>query len=242
MTNQQFVSSIWGDLKATNIDMWLSPKFILSKGKDISGDFMKKDNEARRIWKLQEGWYPLECLQMREVPVTECAELDTYVCQKLMKSLDKIPTTFSSRYGNFIKYVSSVNFGVFYEPKSPKEWKAIQKREFQDKTKRYYFFIDNYLYIPIDKKDPIQSPESIRLEALFRDQIDAARLNLKNSDCSNCDRCLTPLDFQFVCPEYLLDDVKKELLKQLSGIYLQVKEDSLPNMNPLEPTNPTKIG
>jgi hypothetical protein len=240
MTQRQFVADIMENIKAINLDDWVSPKFIISEAKTILADFIKKDNDTKKhLYRLSEGWSEIPCLKMTEVPVTECSDIDVKICQKLMKSVDVIPDTYSFIYGNIIKTVSSVNYMNFYDPTTPRQWAAIQKRQYKDKNKHYYFFVNGYIYIPIPKGS-IFGVEEIRMEAYFKDKYDVYQFNLKHGNCESCkNECPKALDFDFVIPFYLENDVKKELLNRLSNIYLKVNPDSYPdlNQNPANHTN-----
>jgi len=227
--NRQLVSSIWNDLKALNIDDYISPQFIVQKAIDIAGDFIKKENDSRRIYKLSEGWNEIECMNMMEVPITTCPELNHYVCKRLMRTVDKVPETYSTRYGNLIQHVASVNMGQFYDPISARQYTAIMNRQFVDYRKKYYFFINGYIYIPDS------NVEVIRINAYFKKPWEVAQVTLNN--CEDCDipECIpSPLDFEFVCPDYLYNSVKQEIIKQLREVYLQIQPDQFPNIDGLE--------
>jgi len=240
MTIKQFISNIQNDANSLNPDAFLSPKWIYYKAMTIANDFVAKSNTATKgLYKLQEGWSSVECLDMEEVPITSCGEIDTYICEKLMKSKFPIPSTFTSRFGNVIKYVSSNNFGNFYDPTTPRTWKAIQKREFKDRTKRYYWFSDNYLYIPIPKGETI-TPESIRFEAWLIEPWKGKILSAE-SKCG-CDGipCINPLEEEMPIPAQLVNDVSLELYKQLQAMYLRIPKDDYPNISQ-EKTNDQDI-
>lgn len=226
ITNRQFISDITNDIKALSIDDFVSPKFIFNKGVAIVEDFIKKDENFQLI-NLTEGWKEAECIQMQEVPVTQC-DLDTMICAKLMRSKCRIPDTYSMKNRKLIRTVASVNFSNFYEPTTPKGWRSIQKR--RDKSnKKYFFWIDGYIFIPVAKADAISSPDQIRIEAYFQKPWEVDSMN--GCSCNKNTECVKPLDYNFVCPNYLLNDVKKETVKQLSQVYLQVKTDTNPDLN-----------
>lgn len=241
MIIRQYISDITNQTKQYSMDSYISPKFIYSETINIISDFLKKDHEAKRkLQKLSEGWSEIKCLNLVEVDVVECAELDIRMCEKLMRSKDRLPDTFSYSFGNIIKHVASINFSSFYDPVTPRQWNAIQKREFRDPNKYYYFFIDGYIYIPVPKKQVI-NVEALRVDAYFISKYEVDVFNLTNSECIDCqkDKCLSPLDYELVCPGYLLNDVKKELLNRLGSLFLKVQTDQYPNMsnNPSDYTN-----
>jgi hypothetical protein len=235
MTIKQFISDVMNDLRTQNIDDFISPKFIYYKSTDIISDFMKKDNTVnRRLTRLSEGWKSIECLDMEEVPLIECCEVDALSCEKLMKSKYAIPNTFTSSFGNIIEFVSSPNLGSFYDPTTPRVWQTIQKRKDKDKKKKYYFIIDNFLYIPIPKGE-LGTPESIRLKAWFIEPWKAEDLNAQLQCKDNY--CTDIYGSQMPVPEYMRNSVTVELLNQLRQIYLQVRPDNYPNLNTEDKTN-----
>ena len=226
ITNRQFISDITNDIKALSIDDFVSPKFIFNKGVAIVEDFIKKDENFQLI-NLTEGWKEAECIQMQEVPVTQC-DLDTMICAKLMRSKCRIPDTYSMKNRKLIRTVASVNFSNFYEPTTPKGWRSIQKR--RDKSnKKYFFWIDGYIFIPVAKGDAISSPDQIRIEAYFQKPWEVDSMN--GCSCNKNTECVKPLDYNFVCPNYLLNAVKLETTKQLAQVYLKVQQDTNPDLN-----------
>jgi hypothetical protein len=226
MTNRQLISETWNDLRAISVDDYLPPQFVISKAIDIAADYIKKENDSRRVYKLQEGWKVINCLNLIDVPITSCEALDTYVCKRLQRTKYRLPSTFSTRYGNLIKYVSSVNLETYYEPIFPKQWRAIQNRQYVDFRKKYYFFIDGYIYIPNS------DVETITIEAYFKKPwlVDS----LIQDECESCDvpDCIdSPLDYEFVCPEYLLHNVKQQLITELASVYGKFVKDSNPDLD-----------
>jgi len=238
MTCRQFYSDTSTMLKSSTYDGWISPKWVVSEARAIVGDFIKKDSDAKR--KLQmtsEGWGNIPCLPLEEVPVIQCPNIDVRICDKMMRSKEPLPETYSNTFGNIIKSVSSVNFSSFYTPTIPSKWNSIQKRRDVDKNKNYYFFIDGYIYIPI-KKGNTQGIEEISIEAYFIDKYEVYLFNQKFTECKTCKiDCKSPLDFQLVCPSYLVNDVKKELLNKLAGIYKKINSDEYPNLERNDLTN-----
>jgi len=241
MLVSQWISDILTMMRAESLDDFISPRFIVSETRSIIADFIKKDNDAKKkLARLSEGWSVLPCVKMVEVPVSECTDVEVRLCQKLMRSEQILPSTYTFTHGDIIKGISSINLSSFEDPVTPRQWNAIQKREYVDKNKYYYFFRNGYLYIPIPKKD-IYAPEEVTIEAYFKDKYEVDIFNTFESPCANCPQpeetvCKRPVDYQLVCPFYLENDVKKELINRLAKVYKSITPDSNPDLNEVDKT------
>lgn len=239
MTYRQFINDIQTEIKQISADSYIPPRFVYYETINVVADFLKKDQDAKRkLQRLAEGWTELQGIDLEEVPTISCPDVDVRLCDRMMKSTKRLPATYTYSFGNIIKHVASPNFSYFFEPVTPRQWNAIQKRQYKDKNKYYYFFIDGFLYIPVPKKIdlPIQQ---VRMEAYFIDKHEV-ELFKKDSDCYDCrdvDACKSPMDYDVVAPFYLLNDVKKELLNRLTKIYVAITEDQYPNLNAGDKTN-----
>jgi len=240
ITWRQFISDIQTNLKSITADGYTPPRFIYSETQKIIADFIRKDQDAKKkLAKVSEGWTDLDCIDLEEIDVIQCSDIDVTLCDKVMKSTKRLPNIHTYSYGNVIKHVSSINFSYFFEPITPRYWNNIQKRKYKDKNKYYYYIIDNYLYIPVPKT--VQLPvEKVRMEAYFIDKYEVDVFK-SIAECKSCKKpkevCKSPLDYEVVIPNYLLSDVKKELLNQLAFVYLKTKQDNYANMNDIDITN-----
>lgn len=237
-TIRQFVSDIQASIRAVSQDAFVPPQFIYSEGKSIIAAFLKSDNDAKKkLTKLAYGWTEIPCINLEEIPVIQCAEIDVTLCDKMLKSTKKIPEIYTYTYGNIVKHVASVNFSYFFDPTTPRQWNSIQKRRYKDKNKYYYFIIDNYLYLPVPKGTDLPI-EALRMEAYFVEK-KAVEVFNNSKDCPSCpfEDCISTLDYELVIAPYLLNDVKKELLNRLFNTYLRLSSDEYPNMNNLDKTN-----
>lgn len=241
MIIREYISDITNSLRANNLDSYIPAKWLFYKTQNIISDFLKKDNSnSKLIYKLSQGWAELGCVQMREVPITSC---DVGVnCSKLMKSLHKLPTIYETKFGSLIRSMSSVDYSNTYDNIfTAKLWKNTQSREY--KIKKYFFIQDGYLYIPIPKGE-IGTPEIVRLDCYPVSLYDVDNFN-NIQECGSCKpnslNCKSPLDYELVCPDYLINDVKKELLNQILSSYGRVQNDDLPNLNKNEITNPKNL-
>ncbi len=225
MTIREFISSINNQVDGLSIDQFTSPKFIYKQAQSIIADFLKKDVQSNLlIYKLVEGWTEIPCQEMMEVPTISC---DVGIaCAKLMRSKLQLPEIYSSKTGAIIKTIMSIDFGTEYTNCfSPSNWKAIQNRK--DKSGRYFFFLNGYLYIPIVKGNQ-SSPQKVRIEAYFKDKYEVA--NYITNSCEECKRdCTKHLDYEMVIPYYLENDLKKELVNQILNSDKRLPDDTYPN-------------
>lgn len=242
MQVKQFISDVQTSIKAISADSYIPSRFIFYEAQNIISDFLKKDNDAKRkLGRLADGWSELECVELEEIPVIQCGDIDVRLCDKLMKSVHKIPEIYSFSYGNIINHVASINFSYFFDPVNPRQWNNIQKRQYKDKNKYYYFILNNYIYIPVPKGVDLPI-EILRIKAFFMDQSKVEEFkNLK--DCKDCNKnnCKSPLDYDMTIPSYLINDVKKELINRLASVYLKIKPDEYPNLNTVDVTNAKDI-
>jgi len=234
MLVKEFVSDIQTSIRAVSSDAFVPPRYIYSEAKSIISDFLRKSNDAnKKLARIMFGWSEIDCIKLEEIPVIHCGDIDVRLCDKVMKSTKRLPDSYTYTYGNIIKHVASVNFSFFFTPTNPQQWNNIQKRQYKDKNKYYYYIIDNYLYIPIPKGVDLPV-EVVRMEAYFTDkwEVDNFKLLTECGDCKQVDNCKSPLDYEMVIAPYLTNDVKKELLRRLFETYLRLSPDSYPNMSP----------
>lgn len=232
-TWKQFISDIQTSIKAISSDSFIPPRYIYSETQTILADYIKKDNDSKKkLTRISDGWSELECIDLEEIDVIQCADINVRMCNKMMKSLHPIPEIYTYSYGDIIEYVASPNFSYFFTPITPREWGNIQKQKYKNKNKYYYFIIDRYLYLPVPKE--IDLPiETLRMKAYFKDKKETEKFsNLKScGDCPKPDGCKSVLDYDVVMPSYLENDVKKELLNRIANIYLKISLDEYPNLN-----------
>lgn len=238
MTVRSFLSDISNSLKSLNLDQFIPPKWLYLKSQSVIANFLAKDNNSnKQLFKQNSGWASLECVEMKEVDVTTC-NISLNLCQKLMRSKHPLPNFYETKYGSLIRQVTSLDYSTSYDNVfSPRLWEATQKREF--KSKKYFFIIDNFIYIPIPKGDSVSSPTQITLQGYFRNLKDVVEFN----NIKECDSCSDPkpicksiLEYEMVIPTYLEDDVKKEVVLQVLNTYGRINKDEYSNLNSLDLT------
>lgn len=241
MTFRQFISNLLISSKSITSDGFIPPKFIYNETLLAISNLIKQDKDARRaFWRNTDffGWQRLPKIELEEVPVSEgvaCGYTGEYT---ILKSVKKIPSINMYVYGSIIKYVSSINFGIFFDPTTPRQFNSIQKRKYKDKTKRYYFISDNYLYILLEKNEHFPL-KVVTMEAFFKN---VQEVVLFNKGCDDdVDLCKSPLDYEVPAPDYLLSNIEQMVLQTIRNYYLSTPTDEYHNLNKNDITNQRDI-
>ena len=228
---REVISEVRIDLRANNIDDWLPSAYIHSKLIDATSLFVKREADDKRLQRYPDLWVTIECLEMEEVDLIQCCDLDIPKCKTVMRSKKKLPNAFSTRFGYVLK-VSSVDYDRDYLPTTPREYKYITNREFVDKSKRYYWIENGHLSIPGSLV------QNVRVRGMFLNKAEALKFNA----CGNLDGgCINFLDQDFVAPEHLLKNIKDAVVMSILNSYKQLQADELPNLNSNEKTNQQKL-
>lgn len=230
-TVREVISEVRIDLRANNIDEWVPSKYLHSKLQDAASLFIKREADDKRLQKYMDLWVTIDCLEMEEVPLIQCCDLDIPNCKTVMRSKKKLPDVYSTRYG-YVLTVSSVDYGRNYTATTPREYQYILNREFVDKSKRYFWIENGHLIIPGSMV------QNVRVRGMFLNKAEAVRFNVCGDDSTGC---VNLLDQEFVAPEHLLKNIKDATVAAILNSYKQLQQDELPNLNSNEKTNPQGI-
>lgn len=228
MTVREAISEVRNDLRAVGIDVWIPGKYIHSKLISKAILFIKRESDDKRIFRYTNLWTPV-CLDMIEDDIINCCNIPIPGCTKVMRSKNKIPEIYTTRFGYLGNTVTD-DFGKDYTPTTPQQYKYTKSREFKDRSKRYCWIANDYLIIP----DSMVS--NVTLSAMFINKADALKI-----DCRYTDSCIKVIDEDFVAPAHLWDDIKKATVIDIAQIYEKIQPDELTNLNSLEKTNPAKL-
>lgn len=225
-TVRQVISEVRTDTRLGSIDEWLPSAYIHSKLIGYAGVFIKRDAEKRAMNVFSDIWTVIECLEMEEIDLIQCCDIDIPNCKTVMRSKKELPKAFETWTG-YLLSVSSVDYGTDYLYTTPRGYKYTVNREFVDKSKRYYWIENKRLIIPGSMV------ERVRVKGMFTNKALAVRMNCASEE----DACINFLDQQFVAPEYLLQNIKDaavlSILKSVKGL----PQDEFPNLNSNEKTN-----
>jgi hypothetical protein len=201
------------------MDTKIAARAIWNKYVFNLASILKQVNETKRVWKSSDVWQKIYCIDMEKVKAVDCPELAPLVNEYIAKSKQKIPTTYTSAAGDMLRDLNSTYpYGKQYRLVTPKEYRAIRQREFQDPQFGYAFIIDNYLYVPDSEI------EKVTITGAFTNP---KEVGLLNGD----DPCKPLLDYNFYCPEYLVKTIHDMVLQDLAGVEQKIVKDEDPDLN-----------
>lgn len=228
ITNRQIISDIVNDLRALDLDDRVSKKYILSKLRNYAALFIKRDADTRRLLNIAEIWTDVPCVELCEMPLVDCCNIDIPNCKTVMRSRYKIPEVLQTLYKELLQVFNPIYTKEFIAT-TPQQYKNIITREFVDKRLKYYWLSNGYLVVP----DAMVSTVTVR--GVFLNPAEALKLNSCNTDEDSA--CVSLLDQPFTCPDYLVTVVKQEALKDLYNFYKRNVVDEEPNLNTNEKVN-----
>lgn len=218
-TNSEVVSRIKNQLRFLTKDDQINDRFILYTAKNIATTYISQRLKDMSLYREYNLFYPIDCVEMEKVSQKYCNIFEFKSCEKLIKSKKKLPELIYSRLGSSLKEVTSVDNKYLFKQSTIAQYRRDLKRKGYEKGKHFYI-IDGYLYIPDVKL------KKVNLLILTLDLYDANEI----STCS--ENCMSAWDYNFVCPDKILEQVIRDTVQQLT-ITKQVKDDENPNLSNL---------
>lgn len=218
-SNANFVSRVINGVNATTKDDHISRRYILSVGRDKARTYIAQKLTDRTLQRESNLYQNVDCFELERVDKVKCDIIEFKKCNVLMRSKLPIPKTVSSRYGEAILLVTSIDDGVEFDYSTLQNFLTDKRREFAHLGRKYY--INNgYLYIPD------YEVEAVNIKILTLEQKEAIEANT----CKECDGCKSVWDYEFICPDRLYDAIVRETFQEVFN-KKSIPIDENPNLN-----------
>ena len=226
-TGRQLVSNVRSMHRLLSSDNRMTDRVILSEIKINTFLFLKRETNLRKLWATDTIFTTIPCLELMEVPISECCEFADECT--IARTKFKLPPIAQGNYQYVIQGVYSINAmggkGVKMKEITINRYLNLLKLPLI--KKEIYFWINNgYLYIT----NPLI--QSVRISALFEEDV-PNEIMYPECGCGNNvsekDLCLNPLDKPFPLPGYLEKQVLDETSKRLLSTYFRLKQDLTSN-------------
>lgn len=224
-TLRKLVSDVRSMHKILSTDSLITDRAIASEIRNNSLLLIKRETNLRKLWATDTVFTTIPCLEMVEVPISECCD---YVDEcTIARTKFKIPGLAEGNYQYVIQGVYSINaLGG-----TGKKLKEITVNRYLNllklpiiKKEEYYWITNGYLYV----NNPMI--KSIRFVALFEEdvpnEIMYPECGCGNSTVTDEEWCKNPLDKEFALPGYLEQQVLELTSKKLLSTYFNVKTDT----------------
>ena len=222
-TYRKLISDIRSTHKILSTDALITDRAISSEIKTNALVLIKRETNLRKLWASDTLFTTIPCLEMCEVPISECCD---YVdpCT-VAKSKYKLPKISEGNYQYVIQGVYSINAmgGSGTKIKEITINRYLNLLKLPMIKKESYFWISNgYLYL----SNPLV--ESIRISAFFEENIPKEIMypDCKcNTNYSTEDYCMNPLDRESFVPGYLEQQTLAMTSTKLLNTYFNIKSD-----------------
>lgn len=220
---RKLVSDVRSVHKLLSTDAIITDRVIASELKNNALFLIKRETNLRRLWATDTLFTTIPCLDMIEVPISECCDYAD-PCS-IARSKLKLPRISEGNYQYVIQGVYSINAmggkGKKLTEITINRYLNLLKLPFI-KKEVYYWISNDYLYV----SNPMV--QSVRLAALFEEDV-PNELLYPECNCGNSptvdEWCKNPLDKESFIPGYLEKQVLELTSQKLLLTYFANKTD-----------------
>lgn len=237
ISNKEFVSRVVNGGRFLSKDAHISWRYVLSIGR-TKAKFLLTQKLDELTLSREEGIKTyIECLPMKRITSKDCGIVEFKLCEKLMRSCDKLPEGLFGKVGSGILRVSTIDGENNYDFITPTQYsrKGDRKRMYKRSGSKYFYIKNGYLYLPGS------NAHAVDIDMIATDKAEAAKLStcggtanqtITGSGCGNW-------GIDFVCPDRFLDLVVQETINEVANFYRTSVPDENPNLDAHEKTKTT---
>ncbi len=185
---------------------------------------IKRETNLRKLWATDTLFTTISCLEMVEVPISECCDF-VDPCT-VARTKYKIPRIAEGNYQYIIQGVYSINAmsgrGTKFKEITVNRYVNLIKLPVI-KRETYYWIMNDYLYV----SNPLL--QSIRISALFETDV-PNEMMFPECGCGGIEYtdeewCKNPLDKPYALPGYLEKQVLELTSQKMLNTYFRLKTD-----------------
>lgn len=220
---RSIISDVRGMHRILSTDSMITDRVIASEIINNSLLLIKRETNLRKLWATDTVFTTIPCLEMVEVPITDCCIIQSD--ETISRTKFRLPKIAEGNYQYVIQGVYSINAlgGKGTKLKEISINRYMNLLNLKSKKSESYFWInDDYIYCTNS------DIELLRLSALFERSLPNYVLF---PECSCGDGpdlkeyCKNPLDREFYLPGYLRKQVLQLTSETLRTTYFNIKTD-----------------
>jgi len=222
-TLRNLISTVRASHKLLSTDGLITDRAIAAEIKNSTFLLVKRESNLRKLWATNTIFTTIPCLEMIEVPISECCSYSE-PCT-VSRSKYKLPRISEGNYQYLIQGVYSINAmggsGKKIDEITINRYLNLLKLPVV-KNDDYYWIVNDYIY----SNNPFL--KGLRMAAMFEEDV-PNEIMFPDCDCGTSyeleDLCKNPLDRPFSLPGYLQEQVLKLVSEKLLNTYFRIKTD-----------------
>ena len=216
MKNGEFVSLLTNGFQWINKDERKSKRWLLVEASIHAATYMAQ--HQKDIFRDSSLFTTIECFPMKPDNVVNCDIVQFRKCEKLMKSVNKLPETIGGKMGGSLVKVYNLDYTEEFRATTLMDWQKMRKRKNFDllPSKNFAFDLGGHLFIPNSEV------ERVNIIIITTDP--------EATFAGDCCGCESVWEKEFKCPDKYLQAVLIAI-RQSAGLTEQVQVDENPNMD-----------
>jgi hypothetical protein len=223
-TLRKLVSDVRSMHKLLSTDNLITDRAVASEVKNNALLLIKRETNLRKLWATDTLFTTIPCLEMVEVPISECCDF-VDPCT-VARTKYKLPRIAEGNYQYIIQGVYSINAlsgrGTKFKEITINRYVNLIKLPII-KRESYFWIMNGYLYI----SNPLI--QAIRISALFEqdvpNEIMFPECGCGGIEYTDSEWCKNPLDKPYALPGYLEKQVLELTSQKLLTTYFRLKTD-----------------
>jgi hypothetical protein len=191
-------------LKAVKEDPFMTDRFLYSIIMKYAKLLIRRQDNEGKIMKHRGLFKQIPCVELIEVDKIEACCIGVRTGCTFMRTKDKLPAFLEGSTGPIIRSVTTLDQSQKLDGTHPSVYANMSNSTyFKYNKSHYYWYLDGHIYIPnVDW-------ESIRIEAIFDEEISDLICSLDPRDC------IPEQERELGVPDYLFAEIEQMALKEL---------------------------
>lgn len=220
MTYGEAISRVVNSLNSISKDVRVPKRLVLNILKTVGEFLVSQKMRDKTLYRETNTFKWLHCVELEPDDVVKCPIVEFRRCDSIMKSKKPLPKIVSSRYGEAILKVVSIDGNNEYKPTLLTTYNNSKKIRNANKFKGGKYYIkDRYLYLPDTEVEVVD----MLVLTLDEDYEEAC-------GCKEDMECKSVWDTELPLPDKLANVVIAETIKEV-GMRLSVPTEENPNLD-----------
>jgi hypothetical protein len=191
-------------IKGVKEDAFLTDRNIYHVVLKYAQTLIKREDNQNKLMRMSTLFTTLPIVELIDVDKIEAECYGISSGCKIKRTKDKIPDLLTGVFGPLFRTVSSIDTSTVLFRTEPGVYSnMIKSTTFKYNTKKYYWYLNGYLYIPDIEW------ETLKIEAIFEGDISEYL-------CDEKEQCIPKHERFFNISEYLFSEIEQFVIKEFT--------------------------